>query len=127
MIEFKATDVVDWDEAISYREGEFNPHGMRPWLFHDHGFVLCVLWASSLQDALDAAVDANKLDRFQIDPKNFGDYGDTEEEQWENMTCLGNASEPFDIENLGVIELSPEKFWETFNATKFSAHGKNHS
>ena len=119
-IKFKATDVLNWDDAIGYRGGGYNPHRSRPWLLHDQGYVVCVVWASDLQDALDAAVDAHKMDRLHIDPADFGDYGETDDEQWENMTCLGNAGEPFDLETLGVIEIEPEAFWSQFDAVELT-------
>ena len=59
-IDFTDDDVVNPDDYIP--RGESNPHKVRPWLLHDHGFCLCVVFAESLQDAFDEAVDAGKLD-----------------------------------------------------------------
>jgi hypothetical protein len=101
-IKWTDLDVVDIDEFIP--EGEYNPHNIRPFLLHDHGFVLCVVFASHLQDALDAAVDANKLDHLQIAESEMDDYND------ESLTYLGNAGEPFDIDTLSYIELKNPKF-----------------
>lgn len=111
-IKFSDQDVVglsDWIPA-----GEYNPLGVRPWLLHDHGFVLCVVFASNLQDALDAAVDAGKLDHFQLNIKDLIDYG----ERGEDIVYLGNANAPFDIEPLGIEELPnpPASFVAQFNA-----------
>lgn len=64
-IKFSDADVVNLDDWIS--EGESNPHRMRPWLIHDHGFVLAVVFASCEQDALDEACDAGKLARWAVD------------------------------------------------------------
>lgn len=126
--EFDDTDVVNFDDWIP--AGEYNPHNVRPWLLHDHGFTLAVVFAGNLQDALDIAVDSDKLDRFQIDRENDSersDYMTTDVKEmasgfdsecpeftdaqgvqywWKiEPAFLGNAGEPFDIESLGVVEL----------------------
>lgn len=97
-LEFSDDDVVDLDDWIP--QGEYNPHNIHPFLFHDHGFTICVVFAANLQDALDKAVDDGRLDRYQIADADRDDYPDDE-----GITFLGNASEPFDIESLGWIEL----------------------
>lgn len=97
-ITFTDADIVELDDWIP--AGEYNPHNVRPWLLHDHGVTLAVVFAEHEQDALDAAVDAGKLDGFQVMPENLGDYPEEE-----GLTFLGNASEPFDIESLGMVEL----------------------
>lgn len=112
-IKFTDADVVNPDDFIP--AGEYNPHNTRPWLLHDHGTALAIVFADSLQDALDLAVDNNKLDRFQVAEEDMGDYPDEE-----GLTFLGNASEAFDIEGLDVIELPnpPFSFVALFNAKK---------
>lgn len=95
---FEDSDIANPDDWIP--KGEYNPHNVRPFLLHDHGFTVCVVFASNLQDALDAAVDADKLDRFQVSEQELRDYRNEE-----GLTFLGNASEPFDIEGLDVVEL----------------------
>lgn len=92
-IKFSDSDIVNPDEWIP--EGEYNPHKVRPFLFHDHGFVLCIVFASCEQDAL---VDAGKLERYAV---NQGDYPNEE-----GLSFLGNASEPFGLEGLGIVFLS---------------------
>ena len=113
-IKFSDSDVVNPDDYIA--EGQYNPHRVRPWLLHDHGFVLAVVIADCLQDALDIAVDESKLDCFQVSEKDMADYGPDEE----GITRLGNAGEAFDIESLGAIELPnpPFSFVALFNAMK---------
>lgn len=140
-VSFTDADVVDVGDFIP--RGEYNPHNVRPWLLHDHGFALCVVFANCLQDALDEAVDAGKLDRFQIhpeDPSERDDYMTSDVAQmaagfdadrpefrddagvaywWKvEPTFLGNAGEPFDIESLDAIELPipPHSFCALFNA-----------
>lgn len=111
-IKFTDADVVNKDGYIP--AGEYNPHNVRPFLIHDHGFTVAVVFAGSLQDALDEAVDACKLDSFQVSDDDLAEYGPDEE----GITRLGNASEPFDIQALDVVELPnpPFSFVALFNA-----------
>jgi len=102
--QFSDSDVVNPDDYIP--KGEYNPHNVRPWLLHHEGLSLAIVFAECLQDALDEAADAGKLDRFQVAEEDMGDYGDDEE----GITRLGNASEPFDIESVGVLELPNPPF-----------------
>lgn len=112
-ISFTDADVVDFDSFIA--DGEYNPHNIHPWVLHDHGFVICVVFAGNLQDALDSAVDENKMDQFLIKEDDLKNYPDDE-----GITYLGNASEPFDIEGIGFIELvnPPRSFVALMTATK---------
>jgi len=111
-ITFSDNDVVNPSDYIP--AGEYNPHKVRPWLLHDHGFVVAVVFADCLQDALDAAVDAGRLDQFKITEDDLADYGENED----GISRLGNAGEPFDIEALGVEELPnpPFSFAALYNA-----------
>jgi hypothetical protein len=111
-IMFTDADVVNKDEYIP--AGEYNPHNVRPFLLHDHGFTVAVVFAGSLQDALDEAVDAGKLDSFQVSEGDLADYGPDEE----GIARLGNASEPFDIQALDAVEPPnpPFSFVALFNA-----------
>jgi hypothetical protein len=105
---FTDDDVCNLDDAI-YAD-DYNPHNKRLWLLHDHGFTICVVWANSLQDALDEAVDCNKMDRFLVTEEQTSDYDCKDIYNCESLTYLGNASEPFDIESLGYVEIAPPKF-----------------
>ena len=89
---FSDADVLNIDNYIP--EGDYNPHRVRPWLLHDHGRTLCVVFADCLQDALDIAADEDKLDRYAVSEGNA-----------DHFAYLGNAGEPFDIETLGCVEL----------------------
>lgn len=140
-IQFSDANVVNKEDFIP--EGEYNPHRVRPWLLHDHGFVLAIVFASSLQDALDTAVDEGVLDRYEIDPTNekeredymvkdvvppgsdpnCPDFMDKDGGKWwwqegKEPAYLGNAGEPFDIESLQYEELPnpPFSFVALFNA-----------
>lgn len=132
-VSFSDDDVVNKDNYIP--AGEYNPHNVRPWLLHDHGFVLCVVFADCLQDALDEAADNDKLNRYLIDTTSSSDrddylvkdvvtpgfdakcpeYIDDAGGKWwwqegREPALLGNAGEPFDIESLGVLELPNPPF-----------------
>jgi hypothetical protein len=112
-ITFSEADVVNPDDFIP--SGSSNPHRVRPFLIHDHGFTLAVVFACCLQDALDIAVDEGKLDGFQVSEAELSDYGPEEE----GIARLGNAGEPFDIEALDALELPNPRF--SFVAM-FNAH-----
>jgi hypothetical protein len=111
-ITFADSDVVNKTDFIP--AGEYNPHNVRPWLIHDHGTTICIVFAANEQDALDTAVDEDKLDPWQISESEMADYGP----EGEGITYLGNAGETFDIETLGMIELPnpPFSFVALFNA-----------
>jgi hypothetical protein len=104
------TNQIKWsdEDVVNVRDfipaGEYNPHNVRPWLLHDHGFTIAVVFADCLQDAIDIAVDEDKMDRFLIQESDMDDYTDEE-----GISYLGNASEPFDIEGLGIVELDNPK------------------
>lgn len=70
-----------------------------PWLIHEQGFTICVVFARNEQEAFDQAVNENKLDRYMIENPTEEDWED------ENYHVLGNASELFDTSNLGIVRL----------------------
>lgn len=106
------SDIINGESMIPH--GEFNPHNIHPFILHNAGYVLGVVFAESLQDALDEAVDNNVLDRFQVTDKELAKYQtgvDSEGyPEYEGIAHLGNASEPFDIEGLDVVEV-PTSRW----------------
>ncbi len=71
-IRFTDADVINADAYIP--KGDYNPSNVRPFLLHDHGFVLAVVFADCLQDALDIAADAGKLDRYRVADADRADY-----------------------------------------------------
>lgn len=95
---FSDSDVANLDEY----DYQVDREDARLFFLHDHGFCVCVVLETNLQDALDKAVDENKMDRYLVTEENLlADYDSDET----GITRLGNASEPFDIQSLGVIEL----------------------
>jgi hypothetical protein len=103
-IKFTDADIANPDDFIP--AGAYNPHKIHPFLLHDHGFTVAVVFASNLQDALDIAVDEDKMDRYLIGEAELADYG----EDGDGIAYLGNAGEPFDIETLGVVEFDNPAF-----------------
>lgn len=108
-------DIANPDEMIA--QHEYNPHSVRGWLLHDHGFTICVVFSDSLQNAIDEAVDCEKMDRYLIDMEDdsesaqWRDYAKNKNDIWdcEGLSFLGNASKPFDIESLGYVEFPAPK------------------
>ena len=101
------SDVVNPEEFAKYTTGA-NPHNMHPFVLHDDEFILCVVLASNLQDALDAAADNNKLDIYLIVEEDYDNYGLHKDDPF--CTFLGNAGEPFDIESISCEEIPMPSF-----------------
>lgn len=127
-LEFGDEHVIAPEEITC--EGDYNPHNRRLWVLHVHGLVLCVVEGDCLQDAIDEAVDCDKLDGLLIDPSREEDrsvymttdpseiaagfdascpeYESNDGTKWfwkVEPAFLGNASEPFDISGLGYAQL----------------------
>lgn len=113
-ITFTDADVVNARDYVP--AGGYSPNRVRPFLLHDHGYTLAVVFADCLQDAIDEAADAGKLDRYRVSEEDMKDYGP----EGEGLAFLGNASEPFDLEALGVLELKnpPLSFVAIFTAAQ---------
>ena len=78
-------------------ESSYNPNNIKLWVIgHTFGAV-CAVFASCGQDALDAAVDANKMDAFLAENQDYEN---------EELTPLGNASELFDLSDFWMGEVS---------------------
>jgi hypothetical protein len=96
-------DVVNPDALSMMRKG-YKAH-----IFHDHGVCLAVVIQEydgyCCADALDEAIDSGKLDRFKITEAERADY-EVNGEWNDRVSFLGNAGEPFDIESLGMFDIS---------------------
>ncbi len=99
-IQFSDKDVVNISEWVP--NGESNPHNVRPFLFHDHGFVLCVVFSDTLQDAIDEAVDEGHLTRYAVSDEGLKTDYDADDDR---LSYVGNDGAVHDLENLGVVEL----------------------
>jgi hypothetical protein len=106
-VKWSDADVINPEEYIP--EGEYNPQGIHGFVLHDHGFVVAVVLASHLQDAIDIAVDEDKMKRYAIDSETLMSDYDEEDREGGVVSYLGNAGEPHDIQTLGVVELHNSK------------------
>ena len=90
----------------------------RAWVIHNAGYVQAIVFAEYYaycdQDALDAAADSGKLDFLLVTENELADYQtgiDSEGyPEYEGIVNLGNASEPFDQENLDYFVVSADIF-----------------
>ena len=79
---------------------EFNLYNVHIFLIHNEYGYIAAVWASSAQDALDRAVNSDLLNSCLIATADLPDFGD-------DVSYLGNASEPFDLSNIGITEVYP--------------------
>jgi hypothetical protein len=113
-IQFSDEDVVNPQDFVP---AVFpNIQEIQPWLFHDHGFPVAVVFAKSLDDALTIAADAGKLERFALDAEALKEYHPQEE----GVSRLGNHGKPHDLQNLECIRLKnpPFSFVALYSASK---------
>jgi len=97
---FTDEDVVNPSEYASAKS-----YGMKLFLFHEAGFVLGLVFADNLQDALDELADSGKMDKFLVSESERADYIDDE-----GISFLGNNGRPFDDELVEFIELTIPSF-----------------
>lgn len=108
--QFSDKDICQNPGDMEFSDSKYHSLGepYKYFFIHEYGFCVAMVCATNLQDALDIAVDNDKLDSFLIGEKDYKDY----DVRGNNPTCtfLGNAGEPFDIDSLQVIELPIPKF-----------------
>jgi hypothetical protein len=81
---------------------------VRPFLIHNEYGTLAIVYASHLQDALDEAVDADRMNSCLVSDE---DYAEAEKEGWaDEYARLGNAGEPFDLTYIGYVELPNQQY-----------------
>ncbi len=55
--------------------------------------LICIAYGNSMEDALDAAVDSDKMDCQKMSDEDYAEY---DAKGWEDsFICAGNAGEPF--------------------------------
>jgi len=104
--------------AESYAGNDSHSSMNRAWVIHNAGYVKAIVFAEYYayceQDALDEAADSGKLDYLQVSETELADYQvETDSEgypEYEGIINLGNASEPFDSQNLDIFEVSADIF-----------------
>jgi hypothetical protein len=87
---------------------EFNPHKVTLYVIgHEFGAVGAV-WASHEQDALDELIDSGLGKSFLVSEEDQSSATEDEREDW---THLGNASEPCDLTNAWIqqVRLEPSQ------------------
>ena len=111
---FEDSDIANLDDFIP-GDDSYNPHHVRPWLIYSALGTRAVAFASDLQDALDAAVDADKLDADLVSDEELAKMSS---EEVSGLSYLGNAGEPFRLDDVDAIELPnpPMSFVALFNA-----------
>jgi hypothetical protein len=111
---FGDDDVVNLGEAVWGDDG-YNPRRVRPWLLYTLRGTLAVVFASCEQGAFDEAADSGKLDSCRVSDEEANAADAEEAAAW---AYLGNASEPFDLSDVGITELPnpPRSFVALFRA-----------
>lgn len=95
-----------------------HPRMNRAYVIHNAGAVLAIVfseyYAYCEQDALDEAVDRDKLDSLLINDSELPDYQTgTDSEgypEYDGIAYLGNASEPFDQSTLDLFTIPASLF-----------------
>ena len=112
---FTSADVINADDWIP--QGEYNPHNVRPWLFHDHGHVLGIVFADNYGDAEDELADSGKVDHLLVDASELSDYPDEV-----GLSFVGNFCKPYNLETMSVLELpNPQMNWSTLYHDQFAS------
>lgn len=93
-LEFKFSD----GDLINHGDIDYHDN---IYLIHEHGQVICLVYADDDSEALDIAADEDKLEAYRVDPD---DYEDNEFNK-ENFTSLGNDCCIYDIESIEIIQL----------------------
>ena len=90
---------------------EFHPYNVRLWVIGNEYGALCALWADCEQDALDELIDQGKGDSFLVSEETQKEATEEEREEW---TGLGSASEPCDLSHawLAPVEFEPARDWK---------------
>ena len=71
-------------------------------IYHEFG-VFCLVHADCEQDALDIAVDNGRMDCMAMNDEDYQEYSTA---GWDDSyLLLGNASEPFWSEYLGIKQI----------------------
>ena len=95
-------------ESFDFGHSSWRGHSPRAWCITNAGYIVAIVFQEYYsycdQDALDAAGDSGKLDFLQVTDKELEYYKTGEDSEgypkYEGIINLGNASEPFDQENL---------------------------
>ena len=97
---------------------EFNPNHVHLFVvLHQFG-PIAAIWAAE-HELLDVAVDLGVMDCFALDEADCAKHDHNEANAYECENCegcarLGNASEPFNLDDCHVqqVDLDPSKHWK---------------
>lgn len=103
-------------EGVKAMRGGIPDKTVRCFAIHNEYGCVAVVFARNEQDAMDDAADAGKLgraliaeaDRCRIMYAGAGESEDTYED--ETITYLGNAGEPYLLDNIGLMEIPIPSF-----------------
>lgn len=103
-LRFTDADVVNPDEWATDWDCDVRNNRPNGYLFHDHGFTLAVVVATSLADALDILADEapERISQFLLDEKEASEY----EANGIEPSYLGNDCSAYDIESLSMCVFS---------------------
>jgi len=88
--------------------GEYNPHKIGLFVISNEYGPVAAVWASNEEDALDEAVNADLMQGFACEgPIHFDEQEQTDvDEDGITVTRLGNAGEPFYLDNCACRPLA---------------------
>jgi hypothetical protein len=77
------------------KDHSYNPHNVKAYLIHNEYGVICCAIGSHVAEALDNAVNNDCLDSCLITDEAYMN---------EDTVYLGNGSEPFDLDYIGIYK-----------------------
>lgn len=85
----------------------FNPHNVRLWVIGHNFGVVCAVWASSEQEALDEACDNNMMEHCMLSEDEASEYYKECDENFSGSRCipLGNAGEWHNLDDCYMAEV----------------------
>jgi hypothetical protein len=112
------TDCFVNPESFDFHHSSWRGREPQAWCITNGGYIVAIVfqeyYAYCDQDALDEAADSGKLDFLQVTDKELEDYKTGEDSEgypeYEGIVNLGNASEPFDQENLDYFVVPASLF-----------------
>lgn len=110
-ITFTDSDILNPFDAVYANED--NPNSIQPWLIHDQGSVVCMVFADSKSSALDIAANRGKLNTYRVEVSPWAHF-----EPSDKCFPLGDEYHDYDIAPLTVMGLpKPKRSWcAQFNA-----------
>lgn len=98
IVSLDGADILTNDVQFPF---SYNPHNVKLYIIGNEFGAIVALWASNEQDALDEMVD-NNYEQFLISPVDFDAM---REDEKEDCSFLGNASEPCNLDYAWIDEV----------------------